>query len=132
MKRIPHAPHTLIATLHGPGDLLELLPARAAQQQRFVENLAGFQVAHAYRFFFPVDVPPAQNGVLARSRRDADFDLGVGAREGGEVGFEEGAVRVIVVRLGIWCLGGLGLQVLLHSFAAAGPVAVVEVEAAAL
>ena len=48
--------------------------------------------------------------MFAWSRRDGDFDAGVGGGEGAEVGAEE----------------------VVHAAAAAGPVAVVEVEAAAL
>lgn len=67
------------------------------------------------------------DGVLAGSGRDGDFDAGVLFGEGSESGFEEGAAGVLVEE-------GRDerMEEVLHAATAAGPVAVVEVEALAL
>ena len=58
----------------------------------------------------PVHIDASNNGVMARSGGDGDFDLRILLREGGQ----------------------LGLQEFVHATTTAGPVAVVEVEAFAL
>lgn len=60
------------------------------------------------------------------------FDLGVGAREGFQVGFEEGAIGEGFRQI-IWTSSPFAEELdSLHSSAATGPVAVVEVQALAL
>jgi len=92
MKRIPNTPHTLIRTLHRLRDPLQPLPARIPQQQHFFQNLIRLQISHADGFLAAVDVLASDYGVAAWSGGDGDFDLGVLAGEGLEVGFEEVAV----------------------------------------
>lgn len=92
MKRTPHAPNTLIQTLHRLRDLLQLLPIRTPQQQRLIQNLMAVHISNADGFFATVDVLAFDDGVFVRSGRDGDFDAGVFFREGGEFGFEEVAV----------------------------------------
>lgn len=91
MERIPNTSHTLIQTLDRLADPLQLLAARAAQQQGFLQNLSRLHVAHADCLLLPADVFAFEHGVFAGSGRDGDFDLGVGAGELLEVRLEEGA-----------------------------------------
>lgn len=92
MERIPNTSHTLIQTLNRLRNPLELLAARVTQQRGFLQDLVGLHVAHADGFFFAADVFSFEHGVAAGSGRDCDFDLGVVAGEGLEVGGQEGAV----------------------------------------
>jgi hypothetical protein len=96
VERIPDTSHTLVQTLHGLGDSLERLAARAAQEQHFVKNLVRLHVAHADGFFFAADVTASEDRVFAGSRGDCDFDLRVGFCEALEVGLEEVAVGACV------------------------------------
>lgn len=96
VERIPDTSHTLVQTLHGLGDSLQRLAARAAQKEDFVEDLVGLHVAHADGLFLAADVAAAEDGVSAGSRGDCDFDLRVGFCEALEVGLEEVAGGVYV------------------------------------
>ena len=88
VERIPDTSHTLVQTLHGLGDSLERLAARAAQEQHFVKNLVRLHIAHANGLFFAADVTAAEDRMFAGSRGDCDFDLRVGFCEALEVGLE--------------------------------------------
>lgn len=131
MERIPDTSHTLVQTLDGPRDPLQLLAARVAQQRRLLQNLVRLHVAHTDGLLLAVDVAAAQHGVPAGSGGYGHFDLGVGAREGFEVGFEEGADGEGFVRSSESLHVSEGSD-LLHSSAAASPVAIMEVQALAL
>lgn len=138
MERIPNTPDALVQTLDRLRHALELLAAGVAQQRRLLQDLVRLHVAHADGLFLAVDVTAAQHRVPARPRRHGHFDLRVGAREGCEVGFEEGAGSGGFALGSCRTIGGAdrvifegGLDVL-HSFTAASPVAVVEVHALAL
>jgi hypothetical protein len=96
VERIPDTSHTLVQTLHGLGDSLQRLAARAAQEEHFIEDLVGLHIAHANGLFFAADVAAAEDGVSAGSRGDCDFDLRVGFCEALEVGLEEVAGGVCV------------------------------------
>ena len=96
VERIPDTSHTLVQTLHGLGDSLQRLAARAAQKEDFVEDLVGLHVAHADGLFLSADVFALHDGVTAGSGRDCDFDLGIGAGELFEVGLEEVAGRELL------------------------------------
>jgi hypothetical protein len=89
MIRTPHAPHTLIYTLHGLRNLLQLLPIRIPQQLSLLQHLLLCQISYTYRLFASVDVGPFYDGVSAWSRRNCDFDLGVCGGEFGEGVAEE-------------------------------------------
>jgi hypothetical protein len=93
VERRPDTSHTFIQTLDRLRNLLQLLTARAAQQQRFFQNLVGCHVAHADGLFFAADVFALEHRVAAWSGRDCDFDLGVGTGEVFELGFEKFAVE---------------------------------------
>ena len=111
MHRTPNPPHTLILTHHLPApNPFILRPTIPQQQLSLLQHLLLFQILHADGFFAPVDIERAQHGVFVWTRGDAELDGGVGVREGGEEGGGEEFVET----------GG-----------GAGPVAVVEVEAAA-
>lgn len=133
MEGIPYTPHTLIHARDRLPRPLQLLTTRALQQLGLLQDLAWLHVSHTDSALLAVDVGAADDGVAARTRRDGDFDAGVLAGEGGEGGGEEGAV-VSSCQSEEWRDGRLeeGALHLLHAFAAAGPVAVVEVEALAL
>lgn len=128
VERIPDTSHTLVQTLDRLGDPLELLAARAAQQGRFFQNLVRLHVAHADGFLLAADIFSFEDGVSAWSGRDCHFDLRVGAGEFFEVGFEELAGRILLDRFA----EKVEWTSILHSPAATGPVAVVEVDALAL
>lgn len=85
MVRRPDTPDALVDTGNRLGGALGLLAAGLLEQSGFLGDLVGLQVAHADRLFFPVDVVASDDGVLAWSRRDVDFDLRVGLGEGAEV-----------------------------------------------
>jgi hypothetical protein len=89
VERIPDTSHTLVQTLHGLGDPLQRLAARAAQKEHLVEDLVRLHVAHTDSLFFTADITAAEDGVSAGSRGDCDFDLRVGFCEALEVGLEE-------------------------------------------
>lgn len=96
MIRTPHAPHTLLQTndrlLHHP----QLLTTRIAQQPGLDLDLLLHQPPHTDRLLPAIDVVADDDRVFARARGHGDFDLGVGAREGGEGVAEEGTVVVLV------------------------------------
>lgn len=96
MERTPDTSHTLVQTLDLLGLPLELLAARVAQQQGLLQNLIGLHVAHADGLLLSADVFALQDGVVAGSGRDCDFDLRVGAGELFEVGLEEVAGRELL------------------------------------
>jgi hypothetical protein len=96
VERTPDTSDTLVQTLDLLGLPLELLAARIAQQQGLLQNLVGLHVAHADGFLLSADVFALQDGVVAGSGRDCDFDLGVGAGELFEVGLEEVAGRELL------------------------------------
>ena len=100
MERTPDTPHTLRLTPHHrsarPSTPLQLLPTRAAQVIRFLQNLMRRHIPHADGLLAAVDVCPADDGMFARARGDGKFDGGVGGGEAGEVGVDEGAGRVLV------------------------------------
>merc|ERR1712058_17032 len=106
VEGIPYTPHALIHTGHRLPRPLQLLTTRTLQQLRLFQDFAWLHAPHTDGPLLAIDVRAANDGVAARTRRDGDFDAGVLAGEGRQGGGEEGV----------------------HAFAAAGPVAVVEVE----
>ena len=77
MIRTPHAPHTLIKTLHRLRNSSQLLPIRIPQQLRLLQHLLLRQVPYTYRLFASVDISAFYDGVSARPGRYGDFDLGI-------------------------------------------------------
>lgn len=96
MERTPNTPNTLLLALNplAPHNPLQLLPIRLLQQHALLQYLARFQVAHADGFLPAVDVGARDDWVLARSRRDGDFDAWIFAGEFLEAAFYEGAELV--------------------------------------
>ena len=96
MQTTPHAPNTLIQTLHIPPtlDLPILLSTRIPQQHRLLEHLIDGQIPHANSLARRVYVMCADHRVRVRAWRDVNLDAGGRGREGGEARGEEGAILV--------------------------------------
>lgn len=59
MEGIPNTSHTLVQTLNGLRDPLQLLAARIAQQRRLLEDLIRLHVAYTDGLLLAVDVAAA-------------------------------------------------------------------------
>lgn len=129
MERTPHASDALVQTPHRLRDLLQLLSIRIAQQQRLVQNLIRVHVSHTDGLFAAIDVLAFDDGVFVRTRRYGDFDAGVFFRKCREFGLEEVAVNSV---LDMSDSSGDDQEGVLHATTAAGPVAIVKVQAFAL
>ena len=103
MIRTPHPPDTLIQTRHHPPPrpilLPLLLPTSTLQPLRLLKHLMRRHVLHTNRALVAVHVRAADDGVVAGTGRDGDFDLGVLFGEERELGLEEfaGGVRLVGV-----------------------------------
>lgn len=84
MVRTPHAPDTLVDTLHWLRYPLLLLTTRVAQQLRLLQYLLLLQASDADGFLSSIDVVPYYNRVLSGAWGDGHFDLGVCGSELGE------------------------------------------------
>ena len=91
MVRGPNASHAGLLARHGLVGALQLLSARVPQQLDLLQDLVGRQVPDANGLRPAVDVVAGDDGVLARSGRDGELDLGVGGGELGEEGLDEAA-----------------------------------------
>lgn len=91
MERIPDTSYTLVHTLDGLCDLSQLFAASITQELGLLHNLFLLQAAYANGLFAAVDICALDDGVFARTRRDGDFDLGVGAGKGWKIVLEESA-----------------------------------------
>lgn len=94
MERIPDTSDTLVDTLDGLGDLLQLVAAGIAQQFGLLHNLLFLQAAYTDSLFASVDICALDDGVFAWARRDSNFYLRICAGKGWEVVLEEGAGAV--------------------------------------
>jgi hypothetical protein len=75
--RTPYASNTLVQTLDGLRDLLQLLPTGISQQLRFLQDLFLLQIPDTYCFLSPVDVMSDDDWMFPWSWRDYHFDLRV-------------------------------------------------------
>jgi hypothetical protein len=111
MQRTPNPSDTLIPTLHLPRPNPPILPPIIRQQQlRLDQNLTRLHISDTNGLFAAIEIMRAQHGMFVGARRDAEFDGGRRLRELGE--------------------GGRGEEVV-HPPGGAGPVTVVQVDAAA-
>lgn len=90
--RGPDTTHTGLGAGDSPVGLLQLLSTGVAEELGLLQDLVGRHVSHADGLSTAVDVVANDHGVLAGSRGDGEFDLGVGGGELGEEGLDEAAV----------------------------------------
>lgn len=83
MVRGPDTTHAGLGAGDGPVGLPQLLSAGVTEELGLLQDLVGRHVPHADGLGAAVDVVANDDGVLAGSRGDGEFDLGVG---GGELG----------------------------------------------
>lgn len=57
-----------------------------------IHDITGLEIAHTDCFDSAIDVEALDDGVSVWSWRNAEFDLGIGSGEFGELFFEEGTV----------------------------------------
>lgn len=92
----PDTSHTVIDRLDRLSLLPQLLARRISQQDRLLQNRIRLQVAHTDCFLAAVDVGALDDGVLAGTRGDGDFDRWVGFGEAGERVAEEEAEKMVL------------------------------------
>lgn len=71
---------------------LEFLAAGLLEIFDLVQDILALEIAHAHGFDSAIDVVTLDDGVFVGSRRNAEFDLGVGSGECGKFFFEEGTI----------------------------------------
>jgi hypothetical protein len=87
--RTPHAPDTVVDTLHWLRDPLLLLTTRISEELCLLQYLLLLQTPHADGFLSAIDVVPYYNRVLSWAWGDGHFDLGICGSEFREVVAEE-------------------------------------------
>lgn len=87
--RTPHAPDTLVDTLHWLGDPLLLLSTSIPENLRLLQYLLLLQTSHANGSLSAIDVVRYDNRVLSWAWGDGHFDLGVCGSEFCQVIAEE-------------------------------------------
>lgn len=90
MVRRPNTTHTLIQTRHWLLGSLQLVPAGLLEDRGLLHDVTGLEVSHADSLLLAIDVVALDDGVLGRSWRDADFDLGVFTGKSSEILGQEG------------------------------------------
>lgn len=93
--RTPNTSHTLVDTLHGLRDPLQLLSARIPQKLRFLHYLTRLHIPYTDDFMASVDVVARYHRMFVWSWRDCYLDLGVGGGKSGEFVLKEGPVRLV-------------------------------------
>lgn len=101
MERTPYASDTLVQALDRLRHSLQLLAVGLLKQFCLLHDLVWGHITDAYRLYAAIDVVALDDGVLAGSRGDCDFDARVLFREGLQLRLEESAathVRMLKLR----------------------------------
>lgn len=110
MVRIPDASYTLVQALNWLLQLRRLLASACTEQLRLLQHLTLVQIPHANRLLLAIYVVTPDDRMFLGPWGDSDLDCRIAFSELCEVVLEEGV----------------------HAFGAAGPVAVVKIDALAL